>query len=153
MANSHFRPRPGIRTSPKSPLSDAFAARWNGQTADGASPRERAFAWNPTQHGHWLGWLAGYDRDAHGSKEATRSAEFVYNHILNPQMLIWLAEAVGGSRVPIRECVSEDREGGCRRYEIVRYENRGPAFMTTLRGVAMRYRDHTGAAHEEFVRY
>ncbi len=81
--------------SPKSPLSDAFAARWNGQTADGASPRERAFAWNPTQHGHWLGWLAGYDRDAHGSKEATRSAEFVYNHILNPQMLIWLAEAVG----------------------------------------------------------
>ena len=64
----------------------------------------------------------------------------------------WLAEAVGGRRVPIRECVSEDREGGCRRYEIVRYENRGPAFAT-LRGVAFRYRDYTGTYHHEFVRY
>lgn len=63
----------------------------------------------------------------------------------------WLAEAVGGSRVPIRECVSEDREGGCRRYEIVRYENRGRWPVT--RGVAFRYRDHTGAIHNEFVRY
>lgn len=80
--------------SPKSPLSDAFASRWNRQSSDPAL-REGAFAWNTTQHGHWLGWLAAYDRDAHGPKEANRSAEFVYNHIHNPQMLIWLAEAVG----------------------------------------------------------
>ena len=63
----------------------------------------------------------------------------------------WLAEAVGGQRVAIRECVSEHREGGCRRYEIVRYENRGRGGAT--RGVAFRYQDHTGAIHNEFVRY
>ena len=83
----------------------------------------------------------------------SRDGSFAWRRGSFAQGPVWLAEAVGGSRVPIRECVSEDREGGCRRYEIVRYENRGPAFMTTLRGVAMRYRDHTGAAHEEFVRY
>lgn len=63
----------------------------------------------------------------------------------------WLAEAVGGRRVAIRECVSNYREGGCRRYKIVRYENRGPRVVT--KGVAFRYRDHTGAIHEEFVGY
>lgn len=63
----------------------------------------------------------------------------------------WLAETVGGQRVAIRECVSEHREGGCRRYEIVRYENRGRGPVT--RGVAFRYQDHTGAIHNEFVRY
>jgi len=63
----------------------------------------------------------------------------------------WLAEAVGGRRVAIRECVSEYRDGGCRRYEIIRYENRGRGPLT--RGVAFRYRDHTGAVHDEFVRY
>jgi len=78
--------------SPKSPLTDAFAARWS---APSTPPREGALAWSPTLHGHWLGWLAGYDRGHHGPKEAKRSAEFVYNHILSPQMLIYLAEAVG----------------------------------------------------------
>lgn len=81
--------------SPKSPLSDAFAARWNGATSDVATPRESAFAWNDTQYGHWLGWLASYDRQLHGIKEAKRSAEFIYNHISSPRMLIYLAEAVG----------------------------------------------------------
>ena len=96
--------------------------------------------------GEWF-----YDRTQVG--DYSRDGSFAWRRGSFAQGPVWLAEAVGGSRVPIRECVSEDREGGCRRYEIVRYENRGPAFMTTLRGVAMRYRDHTGAAHEEFVRY
>lgn len=64
----------------------------------------------------------------------------------------WLAEAVGGRRVPIRECVSEYHDGGgCRLYKIVRYENRGPGAVT--RGVAFRYRDHTGTIHHEFASY
>lgn len=63
----------------------------------------------------------------------------------------WLARAVGGKRVPITECVSEDREGVCQRYEVLRYENRGRWPVT--RGVAFRYRDHTGAVHDEFVSY
>jgi len=81
--------------SPKSPLSDAFAARWSDVTTDGSTPREGAFAWNDTQYGHWLGWLASYQRQAHGIKEANRSAEFVYNRVSSPRMLIYLAEAVG----------------------------------------------------------
>lgn len=94
-------------------------------------------------------WL--YDRTQVG--DYSRDGSFAWRRGSFARGPEWLAEAVGGSRVPISECVREDREGGCQRYEIVRYENRGPAFMPVLRGVAMRYRDHTGAVHDEFVRY
>lgn len=64
----------------------------------------------------------------------------------------WLAGAVGGTRTEIRACL-RDNDSGCLRYETVGYENRGRHEFTTLRGVALRYRDHTGAIHDEFVRY
>ncbi len=46
---------------------------------------------------HWLGWLSEYDGPgAYGRKSwKGRSAEFVYNHIGCPPMLLWLAEAAG----------------------------------------------------------
>jgi hypothetical protein len=56
--------------------------------------------WYTTQKEHWLGWLSEYDSPgAYGRKTVSgRSAEFVYNHINCPPMLLWLVEAVGVSR-------------------------------------------------------
>ena len=50
--------------------------------------------WYITQKEHWLGWLSQYDGPgAYGRKTRSgRSAEFVYNHINCPPMLL-----VGGS--------------------------------------------------------
>lgn len=62
-----------------------------------------------TQKEHWLGWLdpksgtGTYPRaDAPG-----RTARYVYNHIVEPKMLLWLAVASGVSP----ELVSAARQG------------------------------------------
>src|SRR5215210_1404260 len=50
-----------------------------------------------TQKEHWIGWL----RDYHGPgaygrhPETRRDAEYVYNHIVEVEMLLWLIEAAG----------------------------------------------------------
>jgi hypothetical protein len=56
--------------------------------------------WYETQKEHWLGWLSQYDGPgAYGRKTwSGRSAEFAYNHINCPPMLLWLAEAAGVSK-------------------------------------------------------
>lgn len=68
----------------------------------------------------------------------------------------WLADAVGGQRVQITECVSYHRDGDCRRHEVVGEENRsghGVGGFGRLRGVAFRYVDYEGIGHSEFIRY
>lgn len=60
----------------------------------------------------------------------------------------WLADAVGGRRIAITRCLREHDERGCVQTQVVGTENR-----SGRRGIAMRYRDHTGAYHMEFVRY
>lgn len=59
--------------------------------------------WYASQKEHWLGWLSEYDGPgAYGRKSwKGRSAEFVYNHIGCPPMLLWLAEAASVSRTKI----------------------------------------------------
>jgi hypothetical protein len=59
--------------------------------------------WYTSQKEHWLGWLSEYDGlGAYGRKTCRgRSAEFVYNHIGCPPMLMWLAEAAGVSKAQI----------------------------------------------------
>ena len=48
-----------------------------------------------TQRAHWLGWLG--DTPGTGSYErktpAGQGAKYVYNHIVEPKMLLWLIEA------------------------------------------------------------
>jgi hypothetical protein len=53
--------------------------------------------WYSSQKEHWTGWLSEYDGPgAYGRKIwRDRDAKFVYNHINNAAMLIWLAEASG----------------------------------------------------------
>jgi hypothetical protein len=49
-----------------------------------------------SQKGHWLGWLSEYHGPGYYSrKNSRRSAEFVYNHIVCPPMVLWLGEASG----------------------------------------------------------
>ena len=53
--------------------------------------------WYRSQQEHWLGWLDQYDGPgAYGRKGGqNRDAKFAYNHIVNYQMLLWLADAAG----------------------------------------------------------
>jgi len=52
--------------------------------------------WYKYQGEHWQGWLSEYNGGGfYGRKNHNRSAEFVYNHIMCPPMLIWLAEVTG----------------------------------------------------------
>ncbi len=45
---------------------------------------------------HWLNWLKGYKGSGYyNRKNWHRSAEFVYNHINCPPMVLWLGEASG----------------------------------------------------------
>jgi hypothetical protein len=82
------------RLSPTSPFTDRFSAKWRAVGKANRSQKERAKVWYRTQHEHWLGWLKFYSGPgAYDRKVWSRSAEFVYNHIVNPQMLIYVAEA------------------------------------------------------------
>jgi hypothetical protein len=53
--------------------------------------------WYRSQKEHWLGWLSEYDGPgAYGRKTSVlRSAEFAYNHVVCPPMVLWLGEASG----------------------------------------------------------
>jgi hypothetical protein len=64
--------------------------------------------WYSSQKEHWMGWLSEYDGPgAYGRKSWTgRTAEFVYNHIGCPPMVLWLAEAAG---VPKRDLLAAKR--------------------------------------------
>lgn len=84
-----------IRTlKPHLPISDRFEIEMPG----GSSEQKRA--WYSSQRQHWLGWLAEYNGPgAYGRKTLVgRDAEFIYNHIVNPKMLIWLMEAAGAPK-------------------------------------------------------
>lgn len=45
----------------------------------------------------WLRWLSGYDEPGYYNRLAgmNRSAKFAYNHIANPDMLLWLIQVAG----------------------------------------------------------
>jgi hypothetical protein len=57
-----------------------------------------------SQKEHWLRWLAEYDGPGYyGRKKPHESAEFAYNHIVCPPMVLWLGEASGVQRTKILE--------------------------------------------------
>jgi hypothetical protein len=88
-----------VPLSPSSPVTDRFSATWRKLGSRGGVQQERKVVWYKDQHEHWLGWLRGWGGPgAYGRKDWNRSAEFVYNHIVNPQMLVYLAEAAGVSK-------------------------------------------------------
>lgn len=52
-------------------------------------------AWYSSQKEHWVKWLAEYETPGfYGRQTKTkRDARYIYNHIMCPPMLFWLAEA------------------------------------------------------------
>ena len=50
-----------------------------------------------SQKSHWLGWLDSKSKSGtYQRKDApNRGAKFVYNHIMEPKMLLWLISASG----------------------------------------------------------
>jgi hypothetical protein len=60
-------------------------------------PRVRPGVWYTTQKQHWLGWLGEYDGPGAYARMPgkQRDAKFAYNHIVCPEMLLWLIEAAG----------------------------------------------------------
>lgn len=59
--------------------------------------------WYSSQKEHWMGWLSEYDGPGAYDRKTLngRTAEFVYNHINCPPMLLWLPEAAGLPRKDI----------------------------------------------------
>jgi hypothetical protein len=56
----------------------------------------RTGVWYGSQKQHWLGWLREYySEGAYNRKTFDHGAEFAYNHLLCPPMVLWLAEASG----------------------------------------------------------
>jgi len=74
--------------------------------------------WYRSQKEHWLRWLDAYDGPgAYGRKVTSgRDARFVYNHVVEPKMLLYLIDSAGmvGSSV----------------VEARRYVEAGPSMMT-----------------------
>lgn len=60
-------------------------------------PRERPGKWYRTQQEHWIRWLSDYDGPgAYGrTNPSPRDARTVYNRVVEPGMLLYLASAAG----------------------------------------------------------
>lgn len=67
--------------------------------------RRQRSAWYESQKEHWVGWLFHYNSPGAYSRKVTRGrdAKFVYNHIVCPGLLAYLADASGVSRRLVRE--------------------------------------------------
>lgn len=59
------------------------------------APRDWPGKWYKTQKQHWLRWLGEYHGPgAYGRRTGMqRDARYAYNHIVEPEMLLWLIEA------------------------------------------------------------
>lgn len=59
--------------------------------------RLRRRAWYESQKEHWIGWLFHYNSPGAYARKVTqgRDAKFVYNHVVCPDMLTYLADASG----------------------------------------------------------
>lgn len=60
-------------------------------------PHGNSRVWYRTQKEHWLGWLDHYHGPgAYGRQTGKkRTAKFAYNHVVNPQLLLYLIDASG----------------------------------------------------------
>lgn len=63
--------------------------------------------WYKIQHKHWWGWPSGCrGPGTNGRQDWDKSAEFVYNHVVNPQMLVYRAEAAVVSELLVEAAAS-----------------------------------------------
>jgi hypothetical protein len=90
------------------PLTNLFEALPRENDSWGGKP-----VWYNSQRQHWLGWVRRYNgRGAYGRKKWRRTAEFVYNHIVCPPMVLWLGEACGVPNTKIYYAMQAALRGG-----------------------------------------
>jgi hypothetical protein len=66
-----------------------------------------------THRDHWIGWLEEYDGPGYyGRSNWDRDARYVYQHLNNGHMIVWLNEAAGESLVTIRATIAAMLRGG-----------------------------------------
>jgi hypothetical protein len=75
--------------------------------------RKRRSVWYESQKEHWVGWLFHYNSPGAYSRKVTRGrdAKFVYNHIVCPGLLTYLADASGVSRRLVSEAKRVEKSG------------------------------------------
>lgn len=75
--------------------------------------RRHRDVWYESQKEHWMGWLFHYNSaGAYGRKVTKgREAKFVYNHIVCPGLLTYLADASGVSRDLVRAAKRVEQSG------------------------------------------
>lgn len=73
-------------------------------------PVEHRSLWYRTQKEHWLGWLSHYDEPGPYRRKTgqNRDAKFAYNHIVCPEMLLYLIRSIG-----LRRELVEEAERAC----------------------------------------
>lgn len=76
-------------------------------------PRDDLNTWYRTQKEHWLGWLGEYGGPgAYGRKGGdNRDARFAYNHIVCPELLLYLIRAIPLGREQIEAAEGADQSG------------------------------------------
>lgn len=76
--------------------------------------RRRGPVWYQSQKEHWMGWLFHYNSPGAYARKVTqgRDARFVYNHVVCPGLLTYLADAAGVSRTRVREAKRIAASGG-----------------------------------------
>lgn len=62
----------------------------------------------------------------------------------------WLSDVPGGTKVAITRCVRYSRDGDCTAKETIGSLN---GYNGPLRAILMRFRDHEGKYHTDFVKY
>ena len=81
------------------------------ETAITARADRRKDPWYASQKEHWLGWLREYNGPGYyGRKSWDVDGEQVYNRVVNPAMLVWLAEASGVEQEELRSAVAATLE-------------------------------------------
>jgi len=80
-------------------MTKASVRRLRSAIEDLPRDRERDYPGKWYRSQHWLGWLREYGRaGAYGRKVRGKGAEYAYNHIVESEMLLWLARAAGVPR-------------------------------------------------------
>lgn len=76
--------------------------------------RTRSGKWYESQKEHWIGWLYHYNSAGAYNRKVTsgRNAKFVYNHVVCPGLLTYLANASGVNRNLVSEARKIESSGG-----------------------------------------
>ena len=69
--------------------------------------------WYSSHKEHWLGWLKEYEGPGfYNRKNWNRTAEYAFNHIVCPPMLLWLCEACGLDTATVKRAAAAAKKAG-----------------------------------------